>query len=225
MDMYLLPRLCSLGKFYQGAKFLVFVLRWSGSCRFTTWVQLQSCKVSWLPQNVCGSVQCCANYPSHASIHPLSVTALSLLCFFFFFASVNTRCLCVRGRPWRSCQLIAGPSLMVEASKQGANRTSGEIWGLVSCSRILWHATQLSPVGIWTSDIPVTSWPALSLSYSHPTPILPTPYYQHCCSDPIPIFKFTLWCFHLNTISLTLTPTHHDIMPSRAPFHNFNPHN
>ena len=47
--------------------------------------------------------------------------------------------------PWISCWRIAGPSLMVEDTMQGANCTSGAIWGSVSCSRTLRHAAQLSP--------------------------------------------------------------------------------
>ena len=50
-----------------------------------------------------------------------------------------------QGTPWTSRQLIAGPLLMAEAVMQGANCTSGAIWGSVSCSRTLQHAAQLSP--------------------------------------------------------------------------------
>ena len=39
---------------------------------------------------------------------------------------------------------VARPSLMAEAAMQGANCTSGAIWGSVSCSRILQHASQFS---------------------------------------------------------------------------------
>ena len=49
-----------------------------------------------------------------------------------------------QGTPWTSRKLIAGPSLMAEAATQGANCTSGAIWGSVSCSGILRHAAQLS---------------------------------------------------------------------------------
>ena len=48
-----------------------------------------------------------------------------------------------QGTPWTSRKLIAGPSLMAEAATQGANCTSGAIWGSVSCSGILRHAAQL----------------------------------------------------------------------------------
>ena len=62
--------------------------------------------------------------------------------------------------PWTSCQLITGPLLMAEATVHGANRTSGAIWGLASCSRTLRHEAQ-PRAGIWTSDLPITSWPDL----------------------------------------------------------------
>lgn len=59
------------------------------------------------------------------SIHPLSVTALSLL--------------------WGFCwSKDARPSLMAEDAMQGAHGTSGTIWDSVSCSRSLQHAVQLS---------------------------------------------------------------------------------
>ena len=84
---------------------------------------------------------------------------------FFFFAGVP-----VSGRgqgtPWTSCQLIAGPSLMAEGAMQGANHTSGAIWGSVSCSRTLWLAAQLSPeLGF---EPAITSQPALPAELQPP---------------------------------------------------------
>ena len=59
-----------------------------------------------------------------------------------------------QGTPWTSCQLMAGPSLMVEAAMQGANRTSGANWGSVSRSRTL--ADLLYPLSY--SRPTVTRW-------------------------------------------------------------------
>ena len=78
------------------------------------------------------------------SIHPLSVTALSLLwghrgcCW---IPAVSRR---RQGTPWTSRPLIAEPSLMAEAAMQGANCTSGTVWSSVSCSRTLRHAANFS---------------------------------------------------------------------------------
>ena len=76
-----------------------------------------------------------------------------------------------RVHPWTSHQLIAGPSLMAEATMQGVSCASGAIWGSVSCSRTLRHATQ-PRAGIWTSDFPITSQVAL------PTELQPAPTYM-----------------------------------------------
>ena len=43
-----------------------------------------------------------------------------------------------QGTPWMSCQLIAGPLLMATAHQE-------QLWGSVSCSRILRHVTQFRP--------------------------------------------------------------------------------
>ena len=84
-------------------------------------------------------------------IHPLSVT--DFFPFYgvrVFFAGANPSCFWARaGTPWTSRQLIAGPPLMAEATVQGANCTSGAIWGSVSCSRTLRHAAQPSPARSW----------------------------------------------------------------------------
>ena len=81
-------------------------------------------------------------------IHPLSVTALSLLwgCRGFFCWSQSQLSL-GEGRvfPGQVASSSQGPSLMAEAAMQGVSRTSGAIWGSVSCSRTLRHAAQLSP--------------------------------------------------------------------------------
>ena len=40
-------------------------------------------------------------------------------------------------------------TLMADSATQGANRSSGAIWGFVSCSSTVWHAAG-------TSDLPIT---------------------------------------------------------------------
>ena len=43
-----------------------------------------------------------------------------------------------QGTPWMSCQLIAGPLLMASVHQE-------QLWGSVSCSRILQHVAQFRP--------------------------------------------------------------------------------
>ena len=65
-----------------------------------------------------------------------------------------------QGTPWMSCQLIAVPLLMVEATTQGANCTSGAILGF----GILFKDTScrsVPPQGSRDSNLPITSQPAL----------------------------------------------------------------
>ena len=76
------------------------------------------------------------------SIHPLSVTTSSL----FFTGSWGLLLDPVPAVSGQVASSSPGPSLMAEAATmQGANRTSGAIWGSVSCSRTLRHAAQISP--------------------------------------------------------------------------------
>ena len=57
-----------------------------------------------------------------------------------------------QGTPWTSRNLIAGPSLMAEATMKGANCTSGAIWGSVSYSRTLQHAAQLTNISQYKNE-------------------------------------------------------------------------
>ena len=75
------------------------------------------------------------------------------------FAGVNPSCF------WGSRQLIAGLS----------------IWGSVSCSWTLRHAAQFRRTGIWTSNLPFTSWPALPTQLQPPRPCT---YVARFKSDP-----------------------------------------
>ena len=54
-----------------------------------------------------------------------------------------------QGSPWMSCQLIAGPLLMASVHQE-------QLWGSVSCSRILRYVAQFCP-----GDLLITSPPTL----------------------------------------------------------------
>ena len=97
---------------------------------------------------------------SYLGIHP------SIVCNHFIpfygvagvVAGANPSCLQVRAGyrvPGQVASSSQGPSLMAEAAMPGANCTSGAIWGSLSCSRTCSSAQP--GVGIWTSDLPITS--------------------------------------------------------------------
>ena len=65
-----------------------------------------------------------------------------------------------QGTPWMSCQLIAGPLLMASAHQE-------QLWGSVSCSRILRHVAQFRP-GEPGFDLVITSPPALPTELQPP---------------------------------------------------------
>ena len=97
-----------------------------------------------------------------------------------------------QGTSWTSRQLIAGPSPMAEAAMQGANCTSGAIWGSLSCSRTLQHAAQLSPE---LGSEPATFRSLVNLlhllSYSRPWIVTNHPKHLFFC---ITILQFSYWC-------------------------------
>ena len=75
-----------------------------------------------------------------------------------------------RGGYWMSCQLTAGPLLMADVRPRGPTAHQERFWGSVSCSRTPRHVAQCHPRGarIQTSDLPITSPPALPTELQQP---------------------------------------------------------
>ena len=93
---------------------------------------------------------------SSMSIHPSSITALSLLWGRRVFCCSQSQ-----------LSLGEGRVLPGQVSMQGANLTSGEIWGSVSCSRTLQHTAQLSPeLGFEPATFQSLAYLLYPLSYS-----------------------------------------------------------
>ena len=120
-----------------------------------------------------------------------------------------------QGTPWTSRQLAEGPSLMVEAVTQGANCTSGAIWGSLSCSRTLPHAAQPG-AGFWTSDLPITSRPAL------PAELQPPVLSRHQIKNNLYIYRIKL-AAHAPTLSVC-TPKRNGKLTTAGLHLNFGHH-
>ena len=94
----------------------------------------------------------------------------------------------------RGCGVCCWSQSQLSPSKGRVAGSSGAIRGSASCSRTLRHAAQFRGAGIWTSDLPVTGWPAL------PTELQP----PHQQKSPSLIPKCPVGPFQLNILSKAL---------------------
>ena len=98
----------------------------------------------------------------HPSIHPSSVTTLFL--FYGVVGVLPEPIPAVSGRGQGKCWISRQLLLMAEAAMQGANHTSGAIWGSVPCSRTLQHALPAelqTPQKICPKDFNSMSFPTM----------------------------------------------------------------